>query len=101
MTTPETGPIEEPPIIRIEKDIRKIKKKIRECDAILEKQTKGLDQLTEAEADKIGRLPGWWVIADLLQSTCNENVVINYCCTFSCRNGELERFESELRQLRL
>eukprot|EP00955_Chlamydomonas_euryale_P087868 364329-Chlamydomonas_euryale.AAC.8 len=50
--------VPEDPAARLEKDIKKLKKKMRECDALLEKQGKQ-EALTEPEKEKLGKLPGW------------------------------------------
>ncbi len=48
------GPVEVNP----EKEARKLKKKIRECDALVEKKSKG-EALTELEEEKLNKLHGW------------------------------------------
>lgn len=50
----------DPPEVRLEKEIRKLKKKIRECDALAEKQRTGpAEDLTDPEREKLERLNGW------------------------------------------
>jgi hypothetical protein len=50
--------VEEEPHVRLEKEIRKLRKKIRECDSLVEKHGKG-EPLTSPEEEKLGKLPGW------------------------------------------
>jgi ABC-type hemin transport system substrate-binding protein len=42
----------------MEKEARKLRKKIRECDALVEKQKKG-ESLTEQEQEKLRKLITW------------------------------------------
>ncbi len=49
---------DEDPKVRLEKEIRKLKKKIRECDGLLEKRDKG-EALSGPEEEKIKKLTEW------------------------------------------
>lgn len=51
-------PISEDPQARMEKDARKLRKKIRECDSLVEKEEKG-EALTDQEKEKIQNLRTW------------------------------------------
>jgi len=51
-------PTVEDPQARMEKEARKLRKKIRECDALVEKQKKG-ESLTEQEQEKLRKLITW------------------------------------------
>jgi hypothetical protein len=48
----------EDPQVKLEKDLRKLKKKIRECDILVEKQGNG-DPLTPPEEEKLSKLTAW------------------------------------------
>uniref|UniRef100_A0A7S2VUU1 WIBG Mago-binding domain-containing protein n=1 Tax=Chlamydomonas chlamydogama TaxID=225041 RepID=A0A7S2VUU1_9CHLO len=48
----------EDPRVRAEKELRKVQKKIRECDALVEKKSKG-EALTAPEQEKLSKLAGW------------------------------------------
>ena len=51
-------PSEEPKDKDPEKEARKLRKKIRECDSLVEKKAKG-EVLTDPEADKLNKLASW------------------------------------------
>jgi hypothetical protein len=50
--------VEDSEKVKLEKEVRKMKKKIREVDHLVEKQTKG-DPLAPAEAEKMSKLFAW------------------------------------------
>ena len=54
----EPPPPPEDPHARLEKEVRKLRKKIRECDTLVDKQSKG-EPLTGPEEDKLQKLVGW------------------------------------------
>jgi len=50
--------VEDSEKVKLEKEVRKMKKKIREVDHLVEKQTKR-DPLAPAEAEKMSKLSAW------------------------------------------
>jgi hypothetical protein len=56
---PPPPPVDEDPKARLEKEIRKFKKKMRECEPLSEKAAKGEEALTAPEQEKLRKLPGW------------------------------------------
>ncbi|KAG1680386.1 hypothetical protein FOA52_015477 [Chlamydomonas sp. UWO 241] len=65
---PPPSPTDEDPKARLEKEIRKLKKKMRECEPLSEKVSKGEDALTAPEQEKLGKLPGWQAELDALEA---------------------------------
>lgn len=60
----------EPPEVKLQKEVRKLNKKIREASALTEKEAKG-EALTEQEKVKAGNIPSWQDEVDKLEAEIN------------------------------